>query len=455
MIDESTREQIFTLGKKKEHIGVYKPLCIDTYTETIIPFSDNTTVCSGFNHTSVWYVRYCDYMKSMFMRETLGNFTHPHRVSFLSQHASEVKWVPGTTILQLLERSDSNIAHFSGRIMLLFHILENIQAYISQPFRVDNILIVASHYPMRRFKNPRGLGYWHKTVLHALLAPSKIKFGTIASLLGSKKPDASSPPLVRIVKDLQLDKGWRESGKRYVCFRKAILPGFTKGRFFIDDVEYPSWKPSFRGAHAHAPTLPRDSLRVRERMQALLKNTPTIDGMRREVVLLHRNEAKRSFDAAGQDRIIGMLRSVGEKWRFNVSIVEFGRMQFEEQYDAVRSAAVAVGIHGANLVNTMFMAPLAAMVEIFPYNFGHDMYEHGANAGLKYFRYGMKQGRDYEGLHRYNSTEECTRLDVECKRYFRDTTLVVTKQDVIELRKTVEEAVAWSESVISYYEERK
>lgn len=60
-------------------------------------------------------------------------------------------------------------------------------------------------------------------------------------------------------------------------------------------------------------------------------------------------------------------------------------MSLEEQVRMFSELGVVVGIHGANLVNSIFMRPLSAMVEIFPAKTESPCYYAGSNSGLAYF----------------------------------------------------------------------
>ncbi|CDF34943.1 unnamed protein product [Chondrus crispus] len=57
------------------------------------------------------------------------------------------------------------------------------------------------------------------------------------------------------------------------------------------------------------------------------------------------------------------------------------------QVKDIFQAGFIVGIHGANLVNSMFMLPFGVLMEIFPNSVDHKCYMAGSNSGLKYLSF--------------------------------------------------------------------
>lgn len=60
---------------------------------------------------------------------------------------------------------------------------------------------------------------------------------------------------------------------------------------------------------------------------------------------------------------------------------------FDLQVRRMVDVGFVVGIHGANLVNSLFMRPFGAFFEIFPANMKSMCYKAGANSGLKYLKH--------------------------------------------------------------------
>ncbi|KAI0562709.1 Glycosyltransferase 61 [Gracilaria domingensis] len=445
--DPTTTEQIFGIGDRLEHIGVYKPLCIDSNSSDALVF-EGETICSGFNRTEGWLIHYCAVMREALYKEDLLQVQDAKKeLTWLQENEADIQWVEGVTVLQILERNCGNIAHYGGRLLFLQHIIENIAAYVSMPAKVDQVLILPTHHIMKRFLYPQNYEYWHKTMLSALLAPSKPGVGTLGNFLYrlSKAKDLKEP-LVQLLHNYSL-AGSENPNKKYVCFRKVVIPGFLKGRFFVNDMEYPSKRISLQSRTEGAPSVPRDSLRMRERVSALIRQTPVLERMRKVIVLLDRNGSRRVFETKTRSKMIDMFTSVGKEKGFAFKIVDFSKKPFEEQYQMVSGSAIAIGIHGANLVNTMFMPPLSVLIELFPNGFWHAMYANGGNSGLKYFGYEMKTGPRYPGLSKFRSVAQCIKYDNACKLHYRDAYVISTDEDTKAVESILRSAIEWCEKI--------
>lgn len=451
VLDPNIPEQIFGLGDKLDHVAVYKPLCINTADETAFMF-EGKPVCGGFNRTEGWLIQYCSVMRESLHKEYLLQVQREAKPrSWLVENKAKIRWVEGLTVLQVLEKNCGNIAHFSGRILLLQHIIDNIAAYAAPPSRIMNVLVLPTFHIMKRFLYPHNYEFWHKTLLAALVAPSNFTIGTLGNFLyRDLKPRMDGLAMVQLLHNFSMQgSGDEDKEKQYVCFRRAVVPGYLKARFFVNDMEYPSTKPSLQSTAKDAPQVPRDSLRMRERVSALVEQSVKFAGRKKEIVLLDRNGSRRVFSPESRVNVLAMLKKVADEKGYNFKVVGFDKMTFQQQYDVMKSVSVAIGIHGANLVNTMFMPPLAVLFEVFPYGFHHEMYVNGGNAGLKYFSYRMKEGVLFEGPKVYRSVEQCIKLNQKCKVHYRDAVLQVGSEDLAEMERLLREAVDWCDALPS------
>lgn len=447
VLDPETAEQIFAFGDKLNHVGAYKPLCIEGATGDAISFSGNR-ICSGFNRTAGWMLHYCDVLKESLVRENLLSIRAGSTAkNWLEENKSFIHWVDGLTVLQLMEKNCGNIAHFAGRILMLHHIFDNIAAYASPPSAIENILILPTWDIMKRFLYPHNYDFWHKSVLSALVAPATFTIGTLGNFLyRERKIPYDGMPRVQLLHNFSLH-GAPADETKYVCFRRVIVPGYLKGRFFADDREYPSKKPSLQSTASEAPRVPRDSLRFREKVSTLFHRTPNVSKMRKEIIFLDRNGSRRVLDGEAKLRVVQVFQRVSSEHGFSFKMVSFDRMPFKEQYETMKGASIAIGIHGANLVNTMFMPPLSVLFELFPFGFVHDMYANGGNSGLKYYKHQMQTGLPFEGPRQYRSVEQCIKLNQKCKVHFRDSALQVTSDDLKAMERTLQDAIRWCEGL--------
>lgn len=447
VINPETAEQIFGIGNKLDHVAAYKPLCINPASEEAIVFAGKK-VCSGFNRTAGWMWQYCDVMKESLKKEYLLAVSNEEKPKeWLDEKAPSIHWVDGLTVLQVLEKNCGNIAHFSGRALMLHHIIENIAAYAAPPSTIENILVVPTYHIMKRFLYPHNYGYWHKSLLTSIAAPAHFTIGTLGNFLYRENKELyNGTQRVQLLHNFSIGGSVAE-GKEYVCFRRAIVPGYLKARFFVDDVEYPSKKPSLQNPIAEAPHIPRDSLRLRERVSAVFHQTPRFPNMRKEIVFLDRTGSRRVFAPEIKEQIVELFQKVAAEKGYTFKLVSFNNMTFKEQYNTMEGVSLAVGIHGANLVNTMFMPPLAVLIELFPFGFMHEMYINGGNAGLKYFKYQMATGLPFRGPKTYRSVEQCIKYNQDCKVHYRDSVLQVTPADLTAMEGLLRRAIDWCDSI--------
>lgn len=100
----------------------------------------------------------------------------------------------------------------------------------------------------------------------------------------------------------------------------------------------------------------------------------------------------RRFSDADEAWLMAVLRNetsaVGAELRvFTV----MGNETLREQVTNVVRVGFMVGIHGANLVNSIFMHPFGALLEILPAGMNEECYIAGMNSGLAYFRHESSQ----------------------------------------------------------------
>lgn len=479
--NRSVTDVTFQLGEHlHDQVTVYKPACVDVRTEALHPVA-GARRCLGFNRTYAHLERRCDFKRGVARAANglrLGRAVSP---PWLDRNADAIRWVKGLTVLQKLDRSCANVAHFMGRVLFLHHVLSNLEAYSMPPRNPANVLVLADAATMKRFTAPERYNFYHRRLLAALVAPYNFSVAPLDAFLDADLEDRppGSGPLHFLLPNLTLvnrdddadgpgDRGGAtdrdrdrdeevevmdkrpDSDVRYVCFKRLIIPSYLRARFFVSDHEYPSAKASIVSTVASAPRVPRDSIRLRGRLNAWHDAAVGFRGRRRVVMLFDRAGPRRAFDVVGRARVLRVLRRVGAARGYAVAVRDFDGMPFDAQYGEVRQVAVGVGIHGANLVNAVLMPPLSALVELFPHGFSHPMYRAGGNAGLKYFAHEMSRphGRpDFDGLAAYASVEECVFRNRRCKEFYRDATVAVRQRDADALEAILHRAIDWSEGL--------
>jgi len=443
------------LGTKHDHIVVHKPLCVNPTSEKVI-FLDTGARCSGYNQTAMWLQQYCPMMQQSCVKEALLPISsRPRGPSWLAEAeaAGNVDWVEAPTVVQFMEKNCGNIAHYAGRALMLEHVIANAAAYVGADASrgVENVLLLPSWHVMKRFTLPHNYGFWHKSLLAALVGPARLRLSTLDRFVAHARKPYVGKLRVHLVHNLTRSApattaaGASPEAPRLVCFRTAITPSFLKARFFVDDAEYPSAQLSLPSIPVEgAPRVPRDAVRVRSRVHALLHpdapgvvangGLPTPPPVAKRVVFIDRFGARRALGAQDKEHLTGLLAELATAKGFTFEKVAFDNMTFDEQVATMATAAMAVGIHGANLVNSAFMPANSVLVELFPYRFTHDMYVEGGHAGVRYFSHQMLTGTDFPTLPKYRTAARCILRSHDCKVHYRDSALVVTDADLAELR---------------------
>lgn len=358
VLDAGTSSQYFALAGH-DHVATFKPLCINPETQKFITKKE-PRLCGGYNRTAGWMIQYCSSVEESYDKES-NLEKEPIDSDTAQQWLTEqedkknVHWVEGLTVLQLYEKNCGNIAHFAGRATMLQHVMDNINAYAAPPHQIENVLIVPTFHIMKRFLYPHNYAFWHKNFLRAILAPSKYTIGTLGNFLYRAGKEAfQGVPRVQLLHNFTMS-GSNMPDDTVVCFRQAIVPGYFKDRYFADDREYPSDKISLHSHLPGTPETPRDALRMRERVSALLHKSTEFPGMSKRVVYLDRGGERRKISDDQKEKLFMMLRAATKKRLFKFEVVTFDEKHFKKQVELVETAGIAIGVHGANLVNTMFM----------------------------------------------------------------------------------------------------
>ncbi|KAI0558177.1 hypothetical protein FGB62_229g06 [Gracilaria domingensis] len=101
----------------------------------------------------------------------------------------------------------------------------------------------------------------------------------------------------------------------------------------------------------------------------------------------YRGGAMRKFFEADEEWFVAMLRNETQASGAELIIIPPKRREsLKEQVTDVIRVGFLIGIHGANLVNAIFMHPFGVLMEILPKNATEECYIAGANSGLKYLR---------------------------------------------------------------------
>lgn len=131
--------------------------------------------------------------------------------------------------------------------------------------------------------------------------------------------------------------------------------------------------PDISNVPAVAPAEEADSLRLALPPRSIL-------------VLSRAADSKRRLDDDSAQAFNAIIRDLARTRRLSLMTVAFDSLgSLEEQVGVARRAGLVVGVHGANLVNSVFVPAGGALLELLPHAYRWPgWYEAGGNAGLRY-----------------------------------------------------------------------
>lgn len=222
----NTTEHVFAYDRS-EHAVVYKPLCLDLSDGTAFTINGEME-CSSMNLSPHWIHTHCEPRRWLVQKDLeiyveKWNWTR----QWLQDNDKNIRWVDDLTVLMVLDRGSGNIAHFCGRVLLLFHMLQNLEVYLEGPHRVTNIVIAANRIVMPWLNGWKKGSQWYKHLLNAVVAPTRSIVSDFKDFLDREADFNGDNRIVHIVPSLRTETA--DSDQKYVGFKQAIVPGISKG----------------------------------------------------------------------------------------------------------------------------------------------------------------------------------------------------------------------------------
>jgi hypothetical protein len=245
------RIEVFILPFSKGSLAVIEPLCYHEGSWIVIGDAS-----IQLKHSlSIQNTNKKASLETLLRESKLPNITF-YSLSWLQEESSRgtISWIERSTILQLFDRSCTNIAHFAGRLMLYFHFLQNVDHYyptksfasifIRESELVQNLLT-------KSYQNHRK---WQKQLIGTVLYNKKFEED-----LFDYPSKYSIPNELRHFNEREFyvedsSDFFRRTNKT-VCFDRVVLLGLLKGKFFSSPTE-PANNVNFQGKTTF-PTVPR------------------------------------------------------------------------------------------------------------------------------------------------------------------------------------------------------
>lgn len=341
----------------------------------------------------------------------------------------KIQWFEGDTVFIRATSKHASLSGFAQRIFMLHHVLRHPERYGMGA--VSNVVIAADRGLSKKLRYSKS---WHHGLLAAIVHPNKIIYSHHeAAEAVSRGPPPAGTMRVFVPTGLEeLAKG------RYVpCFRRAALTGAVSETYFMPEDVFPG---TVKPDSAVSETRYADAAAFRELVYQSLGHT-SVPRLEKRVVYLHK-EKVRAFSESGLDTVEEAVRRAAATARFQYKRVNIAGMTFPQQVEAVADAGVVVGVHGTQLLPSLFLTRAAAMVELFPYKYSSPLYVGGSGAGVHYSSHSLVRGVEFEGLGQYADAAECIRANHSCRAWYRsdDRALEPDELDAATITHLVEKA---------------
>lgn len=446
MEDEKSTRRCYFSGVTDDTLCVHTPLCVR---HTGIVYIAENLKCAPYSNVhgilGTLSTRRCVEIETE--NEQRADIADPEHKGndWLEtlQRDDKIQWYEGETVFLSLSEKSRSVAHYSQRIFFLHHVLLHPQRYGMG--RISNVVIVAHDEVARKIKFRKS---WHFGLLAAIVHPNKpnFKYQDMKSLISE---GVAAPGVLRVF----VPSGFENlaKGRQVPCFRRASVTSALHSQYLLTQDKYPGVAPhgieSTKGddavrAAAHKRGKYFDGAMFRKQVFASLDldDPPP----RKHLVYLHRAKG-RVLSTAGQMRLEASLKEVASELGYKYEYIDLAGMSFSEQVDATSKASIAVGVHGMQLMASLFMPADGALVEIFPYKFWHDLYTNGCGSGLSYQSMSLSEGTDFLELPKFkDGLESCVKESKDCRMWYRsdDRELELNDGDASEIQGMVRQAAA-------------
>lgn len=336
------------------------------------------------------------------------------------RNRKSIDWVSNFAIVVPKYPWSYNICHYNRLWNYVMYVVRNLHLFVPDPDEIKEVdIMFRAGYKYDH--------HWHVGVREATLR-------ALATELGKK---------------INIRKLRYNRAHDFQCIRRGILLG-AEGRIdsfpFFNDT--PVWTAKQQITDSHVPVIPHDSLWFRDAVlkwsnlgEAGERNTNNSDNFISipvpplRVGLMQRSPySKRRLTYRGGTWFENTLQRLAEKYQFQyVHIRTSAAMTLAEQVEQVHNLGLAVGLHGANMVNTVFMPAASGLFEIFPWRYVRFYYANGGNAGLRYSFHEPEGGQE----------RNCSLLQLSCILKYREAVIYLTDRDREQVEMRLENAMIY------------
>jgi hypothetical protein len=400
-------------------VRIFEPFCIKRVDNRLEAFVVGQVQCiSDFGAIECAKDQMDMFFKEARMEDFLGEIQRIELKSAVEMmNRSQV--IRGTTMMTTIGHDCHNTWHFFNRAAGWWHVLE----YMKEMGigSIDRVLIERDGC-LRKLTSAVKDDMWLSSVANAIFAPQKLNFEETLSLnsfAGLKNQVAFYSDSIKY-----------SFSSEPICFEKLVIPGRT--RFFVTNFVN---KDLMDSCSLNAP---KSAIRFRKAVRSYL-GYETKQQISKKIVYAIRVNNRRGFSSVSEDRFQQLLYNLSSKHGYELEIVDF-HGSFKFQYDSVQDASIMIGIHGQNLINSIFLPCNSSLIEIFPFGFWSDAYRQGGYSGVHYHSIQSSVYRKPPPfISEYNNSIQVCNAHVHCRYYYKDkTNMRLSESDWIKLAQLIE-----------------
>lgn len=321
-----------------------------------------------------------------------------------------ILWFEDDAVMVRLSYRCTSIPYFAAHMFMLHHILQHPGRYGLSS--ISNIVIAAHQQVAKKIRYTKS---WHHGLLAAIVHPSSFVYShkEMESILATQKGASLQKRHVFVT-----DGIWTMAKSRRVpCFRRVAVSTQSQPHLFTTADDYP-------GVAVSSSDTIDDNVRYADAdtFRQLLYSSlsfSSVPKLSKRIVYLHR-ATSRTFSPMGLTTFQVTMRTMCETHGYSYRLLDMAGLSFAQQVNAIAGAGIAIGIHGTQMLNMLFLPKHAAVVEIMPYGFSNDLFEGGSGAGLWYESHQVRTGTDFPGLAQHGgNADQCRRQSSECRRWYQ------------------------------------
>eukprot|EP00186_Timspurckia_oligopyrenoides_P001679 CAMPEP_0182451562 /NCGR_PEP_ID=MMETSP1172-20130603/43787_1 /TAXON_ID=708627 /ORGANISM="Timspurckia oligopyrenoides, Strain CCMP3278" /LENGTH=439 /DNA_ID=CAMNT_0024649345 /DNA_START=528 /DNA_END=1847 /DNA_ORIENTATION=+ len=179
------------------------------------------------------------------------------------------------------------------------------------------------------------------------------------------------------------------------------------------------------------------------------------------VYIKRKPNSLRSFTQQSEIQFQSLLTRLCSQFNVNFQSVRFEKMEFLKQIQIMKQTNIIVGIHGANLVNSVLFSPVfSSLFEIFPYKYSRQYYYGASSSGMYYQNWEVTNGiplpcdtlfrSKHHSAHQHE--DQIQDLPLKCRLAYRNQPLNLSQFDLNQIELKLHNILEYMTSLHQIYQ---